>query len=82
MRLMRFDSELLDEVSGIAGVDANLRRNAAVRFTNRQAFGQNHFDGFPRVLAHALLSSPDRSYLKPLGQQGPVHVRRPSVPRR
>jgi hypothetical protein len=47
------DAELLDEVSGVAGVDTDLRGNATVRFTNRQACGQYDFDWFPRVLACA-----------------------------
>jgi hypothetical protein len=75
MRLVGFDAELLDEFSGVASVDADLRRNAAVRFTNRQTFGQNDFDGFPRVLARAHALSPKGSYLHPLGQQRPVHSR-------
>jgi hypothetical protein len=64
---MRFNAELLDEVSSVAGVDANLRRNAAVRFTLRQAFGQNDFDGFPLVRARVHVPWPDGPYLKPLG---------------
>jgi hypothetical protein len=63
MRLVGFDAELLDEVSGVAGVDANLRFDMVTRFTGRKARGQDGFDGFPRVLARVLLLSPDRSYL-------------------
>jgi hypothetical protein len=77
MRLVGFDAELLDEFSGVAGVDANLRFDVVERCTGREARGQDGFDGFPRVLAHELLLSPDRSYLKPLGQQRPVHSRQP-----
>jgi hypothetical protein len=77
MWLLGCDAELLDEVSGVAGVDADLRLNATVRFTNRQACRQYDFDGFPRVLACAYFPSPDRLYLNPLGQEGPVHSSQP-----
>jgi len=63
MRLLGCDAELLDEVSGVACVDTDLRRNATVRFTNRQACGQDGFGGFPSVLACAYVLSPVRSYL-------------------
>jgi hypothetical protein len=61
MRLWGVDAELLDEFSGVAGVDADLRLNAAMNFTNRQACGQYDFDGFPRVLACVQVPWPDRS---------------------
>jgi hypothetical protein len=61
MRASKRDAELLDEFTGVGGVDADLCRNASVRFTNRQVSGQNDVDGLPRVPACGQVLSPDLS---------------------